>query len=118
MAGKRSRGRGWIRLLRLISWIVFVVMLIGGIGIGIGLIALGNETDLLSYGTIAPSLSNQSTLGMVSMVQGGWVPGITVMIVSAVIGLIFLAMMNVFLDMAENVRRISVRLSRRSYEVE
>ena len=48
----------------------------------------------------------------------GKVMGIVVMVMMIIAALIMLAETNVFLDMAENVRRIAGRLSRRSMEEE
>lgn len=104
--------------MRVLAWIIFAAMLWGGILMGVSLIAGGGaplmSADMNAMGVI-PS-ADQAALR--TLAQGGTVIGIAVIALMAVVSVVFLASMNVWLDLAENVRRISGRLSRRMSEEE
>ena len=125
MARRGAKGKGWIRLMRIIIWVLAILMIVGGIFLGLGVMAAADQAqqamsqaqDILQQ---IPNMQLDGTATSISYTYtlSGRAAGITVMVVMIVAALILLAETNVFLDMAENVRRIAGRLSRRSMEEE
>ena len=73
---------------------------------------------LNSYIQLYTEIDGATTTVSYAYAISGKVMGIVVMVMMIIAALIMLAETNVFLDMAENVRRIAGRLSRRSMEEE
>ena len=125
MARRGAKGKGWIRLMRIIIWVLAILMIVGGIFLGLGVMAAADQAqqamsqaqDILQQ---IPNMQLDGTATSISYTYtlSGRAAGITVMVVMIVAALILLAETNVFLDMAENVRRIAGKLSRRSMEEE
>ncbi len=109
MARRGARGKGWIRLMRIITWVLAALMLLAGILAGIAVMNASGSTQT-SVGQIPTAQNNGATFYLTVEGTGG---GIAIMVFMAIIAVIFLTAMNVYLDMAENVRRIAGRLSRR-----
>ena len=114
MARRGAKGKGWIRLMRVIVWVLAVIMFVGGVAIGI---AAMNAPELTQadLGRIGQAQSGNTIVYFTLTGEGA---GIAVMVFMTVIAVIFLASMNVYLDMAENVRRIAGKLSRRSMQID
>lgn len=125
MARRGAKGKGWIRLMRIIIWVLAILMIVGGIFLGLGVMAAADQAqqamsqaqDLLQQ---IPNMQLDGTATSISYTYtlSGRAAGITVMVVMIVAALILLAETNVFLDMAENVRRIAAKVTRRSMEEE
>ena len=125
MARRGARGKGWIRLMRIIIWILAILMILGGVFLGLGVMAATDQAQqtMTQAQNILQQLPNMQVDGATTTVSyayaiSGKVMGIVVMVMMIIAALIMLAETNVFLDMAENVRRIAGRLSRRSMEEE
>ena len=114
MARKGAKGKGWIRLMRVIVWVLAVIMLVGGVAIGIAAMNAPEPTQA-DLGRIGQAQSGSTIVYFTLTGEGA---GIAVMVFMTVIAVIFLASMNVYLDMAENVRRIAGKLSRRSMQID
>ena len=125
MARRGAKGKGWIRLMRIIIWVLAILMIVGGIFLGLGVMAAADQAqqamsqaqDILQQ---IPNMQLDGTATSISYTYtlSGRAAGITVMVVMIVAALILLAETNVFLDMAENVRRIAAKVTRRSMEEE
>ena len=125
MARRGAKGKGWIRLMRIIIWVLAILMIVGGIFLGLGVMAAADQAqqamsqaqDILQQ---IPNMQLDGTATSISYTYtlSGRAAGITVMVVMIVAALIMLAETNVFLDMAENVRRIAAKVTRRSMEEE
>ena len=125
MARRGAKGKGWIRLMRIIIWVLAILMIVGGIFLCLGVMAAADQAqqamsqaqDLLQQ---IPNMQLDGTATSISYTYtlSGRAAGITVMVVMIVAALILLAETNVFLDMAENVRRIAAKVTRRSMEEE
>ena len=125
MARRGAKGKGWIRLMRVIIWILAILMIVGGVFLGLGVMAATDQAQqtMTQAQIILQQLPNMQVDGATTTVSyayaiSGKVMGIVVMVMMIIAALIMLAETNVFLDMAENVRRIAGRLSRRSMEEE
>ena len=125
MARRGAKGKGWIRLMRVIIWILAILMILGGVFLGLGVMAATDQAQqtMAQAQDILQQLPNMQVDGATTTVSyayaiSGKVMGIVVMVMMIIAALIMLAETNVFLDMAENVRRIAGRLSRRSMEEE
>ena len=125
MARRGAKGKGWIRLMRVIIWILAILMILGGVFLGLGVMAatVQAQQTMTQAQNILQQLPNMQVDGATTTVSyayaiSGKVMGIVVMVMMIIAALIMLAETNVFLDMAENVRRIAGRLSRRSMEEE
>ena len=125
MARRGAKGKGWIRLMRIIIWILAILMILGGVFLGLGVMAATDQAQqtMTQAQNILQQLPNMQVDGATTTVSyayaiSGKVMGIVVMVMMIIAALIMLAETNVFLDMAENVRRIAGRLSRRSMEEE
>ena len=125
MARRGAKGKGWIRLMRVIIWILAILMILGGVFLGLGVMAATDQAQqtMTQAQNILQQLHNMQVDGATTTVSyayaiSGKVMGIVVMVMMIIAALIMLAETNVFLDMAENVRRIAGRLSRRSMEEE
>ncbi|HIR07859.1 MAG TPA: hypothetical protein IAA71_06620 [Candidatus Pullichristensenella stercoripullorum] len=125
MARRGAKGKGWIRLMRVIIWILAILMILGGVFLGLGVMAATDQAQqtMTQAQNILQQLPNMQVDGATTTVSyayaiSGKVIGIVVMVMMIIAALIMLAETNVFLDMAENVRRIAGRLSRRSMEEE
>ena len=125
MARRGAKGKGWIRLMRVIIWILAILMILGGVFLGLGVKAATDQAHqtMTQAQNILQQLPNMQVDGATTTVSyayaiSGKVMGIVVMVMMIIAALIMLAETNVFLDMAENVRRIAGRLSRRSMEEE
>ena len=125
MARRGAKGKGWIRLMRVIIWILAILMILGGVFLGLGVMAATDQAQqtMAQAQNILQQLPNMQVDGATTTVSyayaiSGKVMGIVVMVMMIIAALIMLAETNVFLDMAENVRRIAGRLSRRSMEEE
>ena len=123
MARRGAKGKGWIRLMRVIIWILAILMILGGVFLGLGVMAATDQAQqtMTQAQNILQQLPNMQVDGATTTVSyayaiSGKVMGIVVMVMMIIAALIMLAETNVFLDMAENVRRIAGRLSRRSME--
>ena len=124
MARRGAKGKGWIRLMRVIIWILAILMILGGVFLGLGVMAATDQAQqtMTQAQNILQQLPNMQVDGATTTVSyayaiSGKVMGIVVMVM-IIAAMIMLAETNVFLDMAENVRRIAGRLSRRSMEEE
>ena len=125
MARRGAKGKGWIRLMRVIVWVLAILMILGGVFLGLGVMAATDQAQqtMTQAQNILQQLPNMQVDGATTTVSyayaiSGKVMGIVVMVMMIIAALIMLAETNVFLDMAENVRRIAGRLSRRSMEEE
>ena len=125
MARRGAKGKGWIRLMRVIIWILAILMILGGVFLGLGVMAATDQAQqtMTQAQNILQQLPNMQVDGATTTVSyayaiSGKVMGIVVMVMMIIAALIMLAETYVFLDMAENVRRIAGRLSRRSMEEE
>ena len=125
MARRGAKGKGWIRLMRVIIWILAILMILGGVFLGLGVMAATDQAQqtMTQAQNILQQLPNMQVDGATTTVSyayaiSGKVMGIVVMVMMIIAALIMLAETNVLLDMAENVRRIAGRLSRRSMEEE
>ena len=125
MARRGAKGKGWIRLMRVIIWILAILMILGGVFLGLGVMAAIDQAQqtMAQAQDILQQLPNMQVDGATTTISyaytiSGKVMGIVVMVMMIIAALIMLAETNVFLDMAENVRRIAGRLSRRSMEEE
>ena len=125
MARRGAKGKGWIRLMRVIIWVLAILMIVGGVFLGLGVMAATDQAQqtMTQAQNILQQLPNMQVDGATTTVSyayaiSGKVMGIVVMVMMIIAALIMLAETNVFLDMAENVRRIAGRLSRRSMEEE
>ena len=125
MARRGAKGKGWIRLMRVIIWILAILMILGGVFLGLGVMAATDQAQqtMTQAQNILQQLPNMQVDGATTTVSyayaiSGKVMGIVVMVMMIIAAMIMLAETNVFLDMAENVRRIAGRLSRRSMEEE
>ena len=125
MARRGAKGKGWIRLMRVIIWVLAILMILGGVFLGLGVMAATDQAQqtMTQAQNILQQLPNMQVDGATTTVSyayaiSGKVMGIVVMVMMIIAALIMLAETNVFLDMAENVRRIAGRLSRRSMEEE
>ena len=125
MARRGAKGKGWIRLMRVIIWILAILMILGGVFLGLGVMAATDQAQqtMTQAQNILQQLPNMQVDGATTTVSyayaiSGKVMGIVVMVMMIIAALIMLAETSVFLDMAENVRRIAGRLSRRSMEEE
>ena len=116
MARRGARGKGWIRLMRVIIWILAALILVIGIGGGIAMIsASGQAQDVLAQVQGLQTGVDASSLAALASFKG---MGVGIIAGSVLIALILLVEVNVFLDMAENVRRIAAKVTRRSMEEE
>ncbi len=125
MARRGAKGKGWIRLMRVVVWVLAILMILGGVFLGLGVMAATDQAQqtMTQAQNILQQLPNMQVDGATTTVSyayaiSGKVMGIVVMVMMIIAALIMLAETNVFLDMAENVRRIAGRLSRRSMEEE
>ena len=125
MARRGARGKGWIRLMRVIIWILAILMILGGVFLGLGVMAATDQAQqtMTQAQNILQQLPNMQVDGATTTVSyayaiSGKVMGIVVMVMMIIAALIMLAETNVFLDMAENVRRIAAKVTRRSMEEE
>ena len=125
MARRGAKGNGWIRLMRVRIWVLAILMLVGGILLGIGVMVAAEQAQqtMAQAQEILQQMPNVQIDGATTTVScsssiSGKVMGIVVMVMMIIAAMIMLAETNVFLDMAENVRRIAGRLSRRSMEEE
>ena len=125
MARRGAKGKGWIRLMRVIVWVLAILMILGGVFLGLGVMAAIDQAQqtMAQAQDILQQLPNMQVDGATTTISyaytiSGKVMGIVVMVMMIIAALIMLAETNVFLDMAENVRRIAGRLSRRSMEEE
>ena len=120
MARRGAKGKGWIRLMRVIIWILAILMILG-----LGVMAATDQAQqtMTQAQNILQQLPNMQVDGATTTVSyayaiSGKVMGIVVMVMMIIAALIMLAETNVFLDMAENVRRIAGKLSRRSMQID
>ena len=125
MARRGARGKGWIRLMRVIIWVLAILMIVGGIFLGIGVMTTADQAQqtMAQAQEILQQVPNAQIDGATMTVSyayavSGKVMGIVVMVMMIIAALIMLAETNVFLDMAENVRRIAARVTRRAPEEE
>ena len=125
MARRGAKGKGWIRLMRVIIWILAILMILGGVFLGLGVMAATDQAQqtMTQAQNILQQLPNMQVDGATTTVSyayaiSGKVMGIVVMVMMIIAALIMLAETNVFLDMAENVRRIAARATRRAAEEE
>ena len=125
MARRGAKGKGWIRLMRVIIWILAILMILGGVFLGLGVMAATDQAQqtMAQAQDILQQLPNMQVDGATTTVSyayaiSGKVMGIVVMVMMIIAALIMLAETNVFLDMAENVRRIAAKVTRRSMEEE
>lgn len=125
MARRGAKGKGWIRLMRVIIWILAILMILGGVFLGLGVMAATDQAQqtMTQAQNILQQLPNMQVDGATTTVSyayaiSGKVMGIVVMVMMIIAALIMLAETNVFLDMAENVRRIAGKLSRRSMQID
>ena len=125
MARRGAKGKGWIRLMRIIIWILAILMILGGVFLGLGVMAATDQAQqtMTQAQNILQQLPNMQVDGATTTVSyayaiSGKVMGIVVMVMMIIAALIMLAETNVFLDMAENVRRIAAKVTRRSMEEE
>ena len=125
MARRGARGKGWIRLMRVIIWVLAILMIVGGIFLGIGVMTTADQAQqtMAQAQEILQQVPNAQIDGATMTVSyayavSGKVMGIVVMVMMIIAALIMLAETNVFLDMAENVRRIAARATRRATEEE
>ena len=125
MARRGAKGKGWIRLMRVIIWILAILMILGGVFLGLGVMAATDQAQqtMTQAQNILQQLPNMQVDGATTTVSyayaiSGKVMGIVVMVMMIIAALIMLAETNVFLDMAENVRRIAAKVTRRSMEEE
>ena len=121
MARRGAKGKGWIRLMRVIIWILAILMILGGVFLGLGVMAATDQAQqtMTQAQNILQQLPNMQVDGATTTVSyayaiSGKVMGIVVMVMMIIAALIMLAETNVFLDMAENVRRIAAKVTRRS----
>ena len=117
MARRGAKGKGWIRLMRVIIWILAILILVIGIGGGIAMIAASGEAQDMLVQMQGLQIGSVDT-SAVAAIASSRATGIGLVVGAVFLALILLAEVNVFLDMAENVRRIAGRLSRRSMEEE
>ena len=125
MARRGAKGKGWIRLMRVIIWVLAILMIVGGILLGIGVMVAADQAQqtMAQAQEILQQMPNVQIDGATTTVSyayaiSGKVMGIVVMVMMIIGALIMLAETNVFLDMAENVRRIAARATRRAAEEE
>ena len=125
MARRGAKGKGWIRLMRVIIWVLAILMIVGGIFLGIGVMTTADQAQqtMAQAQEILQQVPNAQIDGATMTVSyayavSGKVMGIVVMVMMIIAALIMLAETNVFLDMAENVRRIAARATRRATEEE
>lgn len=125
MARRGAKGKGWIRLMRVIIWILAILMILGGVFLGLGVMAATDQAQqtMTQAQNILQQLPNMQVDGATTTVSyayaiSGKVMGIVVMVMMIIAALIMLAETNVFLDMAENVRRIAAKVTRRATEEE
>jgi hypothetical protein len=122
MANRRgARGKGWIRFSRLVTWVITILMLLVFVGSGIAMIAAGDAAQEMSNSGILSSLQNSdanAAAGVQIVAQGGTGAGIAIIVIGLFCSVSFLALMNVSLDMAENLRRITGKVLRRDYDQE
>ena len=125
MARRGARGKGWIRLMRVIIWVLAILMIVGGIFLGIGVMTTADQAQqtMAQAQEILQQVPNAQIDGATMTVSyayavSGKVMGIVVMVMMIIAALIMLAETNVFLDMAENVRRIAAKVTRRAPEEE
>ena len=45
MARRGARGKGWIRLMRVIIWVLAILMIVGGILLGIGVMVAADQAQ-------------------------------------------------------------------------
>ncbi len=125
MARRGAKGKGWIRLMRVIVWVLAILMILGGVFLGLGVMAAIDQAQqtMAQAQDILQQLPNMQVDGATTTISyaytiSGKVMGIVVMVMMIIAALIMLAETNVFLDMAENVRRIAAKVTRRSMEEE
>ena len=125
MARRGAKGKGWIRLMRVIIWILAILMILGGVFLGLGVMAATDQAQqtMAQAQDILQQLPNMQVDGATTTISyaytiSGKVMGIVVMVMMIIAALIMLAETNVFLDMAENVRRIAAKVTRRATEEE
>ena len=125
MARRGAKGKGWIRLMRVIVWVLAILMILGGVFLGLGVMAATDQAQqtMAQAQDILQQLPNMQVDGATTTISyaytiSGKVMGIVVMVMMIIAALIMLAETNVFLDMAENVRRIAATVTRRSMEEE
>lgn len=118
----KARGKGWIRFMRIVAWVIFAVLILAGVLGGIGVMSLGKLTASQNAGLINQMLSTygidapaDGVAGAISSATGSAMTavGIVFITVCVVLAFIELGAMMVYLDMAENVRRITLKISRR-----
>ena len=113
MARRGARGKGWIRLMRIIVWVLAVLIFLGGIILGITIMGASDATQ-----TATGQLMNDPNSVTFYFTVAGTGAGIAIMVVMTIFALVLLASASVYLDMAENVRRIAARATRRVAEEE
>ena len=113
MARRGARGKGWIRLMRIIVWVLAVLIFLGGIILGIAIMGASDATQ-----TATGQLMNDPNSVTFYFTVAGTGAGIVIMVVMAIFALVLLASASVYLDMAENVRRIAAKVTRRAPEEE
>ena len=111
--------------MRVIIWILAILMILGGVFLGLGVMAATDQAQqtMTQAQNILQQLPNMQVDGATTTVSyayaiSGKVMGIVVMVMMIIAALIMLAETNVFLDMAENVRRIAAKVTRRATEEE
>lgn len=121
MATRRgARGKGWIKLMRVMTWVIAVFILIVFVVSGIAMIVTGDTAqDMAASGMLSGEQFTQSETTILQFTaQGGKAAGIATIVLGVFFTLVFLGMMQVSLDMAENLRRITGKLLRRESEQE
>ncbi|HIS02540.1 MAG TPA: hypothetical protein IAA75_01400 [Candidatus Pullichristensenella avicola] len=113
MARRGARGKGWIRLMRIVVWVLAALVFLAGIILGIAVMGASDAAQ-----TAAGQLMYDPNSMTFYFTVAGTGAGIAIMAVMAVFALVLLASASVYLDMAENVRRIAARVSRRAAEEE
>ena len=111
--------------MRVIVWVLAILMILGGVFLGLGVMAATDQAQqtMAQAQDILQQLPNMQVDGATTTISyaytiSGKVMGIVVMVMMIIAALIMLAETNVFLDMAENVRRIAAKVTRRSMEEE
>ena len=120
MARRGAKGKGWIRLMRVIIWVLAILMIVGGILLGIGVMVAADQAQqtMAQAQEILQQMPNVQIDGTTTTVSYAYAISGKVMVMMIIAALIMLAETNVFLDMAENVRRIAAKVTRRATEEE
>ena len=86
MARRGARGKGWIRLMRIIVWVLAVLIFLGGIILGIATMGASDATQ-----TATGQLMNDPNSVTFYFTVAGTGAGIAIMVVMTIFALVLLA---------------------------